>query len=62
MLARGLRLSYDYLGMVLVGSTLYFFVGLAPAAITLTAALRAPSLLTLLPARKSRPRGPAFPG
>lgn len=49
MLARGLRLSYDYLGMVLVGSTLYFFVGLAPAAVTLTAALRAPSLLTLLP-------------
>lgn len=49
MLGRGLRLSYDYLGMVLVGSALYFVVGLMPAAITLTAALRLPSLLTFAP-------------
>ncbi len=48
-LARGFRLSYDYLGMVLVGSSLYFVVGLAPAIVTLTAALQVPSLLTLLP-------------
>lgn len=49
VLGRGLRLSYDHLGMVLVGSALYFVVGLVPAAITLTAALRFPSVLTVIP-------------
>lgn len=35
--------------MVLVGSALYFVVGLLPAAITLAAAVRLPSLLTFAP-------------
>lgn len=47
ILGRGLRLSYDYLGMVLAGSTLWFFVGLVPAALAGVAAVRFPSLFTL---------------
>lgn len=45
-LARGFRLSYDYLGMVLAGSTIWFLIGLVPAVVGVSAAVRLPSLVT----------------
>lgn len=52
-LARGFRLSYEYVGMVLVGSALWFLVGLVPLALTGAVALSAPSVATVAAAAAS---------
>ncbi len=52
-LARGFRLSYEHVGMVLVGSALWFLAGLVPLALAGAVALSAPSVATLAAAAAS---------